>query len=250
MRHHRLVWITAAAALAVVPLSPGVADAATPVPAGAVQPADATTPTVVERISPDLDGDATRDSVTLTYLGSNQFALTGKTTKGKSSTVTFASHVDAKWAPAGQTWYGASAIDGHRGSELIVNLFTQRTAESRNNVALRVYTWRSGKLVAEKAPASSWGKTWKVNANQGGEARGYNFFTRHGHRYVDVTRLTTGTYTVPWNGHVTRSVWREVDQAVDPSGQDGQDVDADGLGTGRDRRTQAVGRSGERRCER
>lgn len=207
MRHHRLAWITAAA-LTAVPFSPVAADAATPVPTRAVAPADVATPTVVKHVSTDVDGNGTRDSVTLTYLGSNQFALTATTTKGKSSTVTFASRVDAKWAPAADTWYGASAIDGRKGSELIVNKFTKATAESRANITLGVYTWRSGKLVAAKAPASRWGKTWKVNGTLAGEARGYNFFTKSGHRYVDATRMTTGKYTKPWNGYVTRSVWR------------------------------------------
>jgi len=208
MRHHRLAWIAAASAMTVAPFSPVTTQAAAAAPARAVAPADAATPSVVKHVVTDVDGDGTRDSVTLTYLGANQFALTATTTKGKSSTVSFSSRVDAKWAPAADTWYGASAIDGRKGSELIVNRFTKSTAESRKNVSLRVYTWRSGKLVTAKAPASRWGKTWKVNATLAGEARGYNFFTKSGHRYVDATRMTTGKYTQPWNGYVTRSVWR------------------------------------------
>jgi hypothetical protein len=206
MRHHRLALFTAAA-IAVAPFSPTPAYAV-PAPARGVAPADVAAPAVVKHVSTDVDGDGTRDSVSLTYLGSSQFALTATTTKGKSSTVTFTSRVDAKWAPAADTWYGASAIDGHKGSELIANRFTKSTAESRKNVSLGVYTWRSGKLVASKAPASRWGKAWKVNATLAGEARGYNFFTKSGHRYVDATRMTTGKYTRPWNGYVTRSVWR------------------------------------------
>ena len=207
MKHHRLAWITAAA-LTVVPFSPVAAGAAAAVPTRGVAPADVAAPVVVKHVSTDVDGNGTRDSVTLTYLGSNQFALSVTTTKGKSSTVTFTSRVDAKWAPAPDTWYGASAIDGHKGSELIVNKFTKATAESRANITLGVYTWRSGKLVVAKAPSSRWGKTWKVNGTLAGEARGYNFFTSSGHRYVDATRMTTGKYTKPWNGYVTRSVWR------------------------------------------
>ncbi|MBN9105151.1 MAG: hypothetical protein J0I14_09125 [Propionibacteriaceae bacterium] len=207
MRHHRLAWITAAA-ITVVPFAPVPASAAVAVPGRAVAPAAVPAPTLAKHVDTDMDGDGTRDSVTLNYLGSNRFQLVVTTTKGKTAKATFTSRVDAKWAPPADTWYGASAIDGRKGSELIVNKFTRKTAESRFNVTLGVYTWRSGKLVAEKAPASLWGKTWKVNATQAGEARGYNFFTRSGHRYVDVTRMTTGKYTSPWNGHVTRSVWR------------------------------------------
>jgi len=164
---------------------------------------------VVKHVSTDVDGDGTRDSVTLTYLGSNQFALSVITTKGRSSSVSFTSVVNPRYAPAGDTWYGASAIDGRTGSELIVNRFTKASAEARETVTLGVYTWRSGKLVAQKAPASPWGKVWKTDNSQSSDARGYEFFTRSGHRYVDATWLKTGKYTVPWKGTITRSVWRD-----------------------------------------
>ncbi len=212
MRHHRIVGLAVVSAMTLAPFSPAITPvAAAPATGGAL--AVVTTPTVVTpalvtHVLTDLDGDGTRDSVSLTYLGGNRFSLKGVTTKGRSSTVTFTSRVDAKWAPEADTWYGASAIDGHKGSELIVNKFTKSTAADRNNIALGVYTWRSGKLVAAKAPASKWGRTWKVNGSFGSEARGYNFFTKSGHRYVDATRMTTGKYTSPWNGYVTRSVWR------------------------------------------
>ncbi len=208
MRHHRLTWITAAA-IAVVPFSPVAADAATSVPGRAVAPAAAPTPTMVKHVNTDVDGDGTRDSVALNYLGSNRFELVATTTKGKTAKVKFTSHVDAKWAPASDTWYGASAIDGKKGSELIVNKFTKSTSATRLNVRLGVYTWRSGKLVASKAPASVWGKVCTVNASSGFEVRGYRFVSKSGHRYVDVTRLATKhKLTKPWNGYVTRSVWR------------------------------------------
>jgi hypothetical protein len=206
MRHHRLALITAAA-IAVAPFTPTPAYAV-PVPTRGVAPADVTTPTVVKHVSTDVDGDGTRDSVTLISLGSNQFTLTATTTKGRSASVSFASVVD-RWAPAADTWYGASAIDGRKGSELIVNRFTTSTAESRENVTLGVYTWRSGKLVAEKAPASPWGRTWKGNSSQATNAAGYRFFTSHGHRYVDATGMFTRNHrTNPWYGTFTRSVWR------------------------------------------
>jgi hypothetical protein len=209
MRHHRLAWIAAAAALTTAPFSTVPASAAAPVSARAVAPADVATPTVAKHVVTDVDGDGTRDSVTLTYLGANQFTLTTTTTKGKSSSVSFTSVVDPTFATPASSWYGASAIDGRKGSELIVNRFTTATAESGENVTLGVYTWRSGKLVAEKAPASWWGRTWKGNANQATTGRGYRFFTSHGHRYVDATRMYTLHHrTDPWYGTFTRSVWR------------------------------------------
>lgn len=207
MRHHRLAWITATA-IAAVPFTPAPAGTAT-VRAPTAAPADATASTLVKHVVTDLDGDGTRDSVDLKYLGSNRFELSATTTKGKTAKVRFTSRVDAKWAPAADTWYGASAIDGRKGSELIVNKFSKKTAESREGVTLGVYTWRSGKLVAEKPPATPTGKVWKVNDSGAFEVRGYRFFTSHGHRYVDATRLTTRhKLTKPWNGSVTRSVWR------------------------------------------
>lgn len=209
MKQGRLAWIAAVSAMTVAPFAPVTAHAADVVPSRTVAPADVTTPSVVKHVNTDVDGDGTRDSVTLTYLGSNQFALTATTTKGKSSSVTFTSVVNAAYAPVGDTWYGASAIDGRKGSELIVNRFTKRTAADRETVTLGVYTWRSGKLVAEKAPASPWGRVWKTDDSQASDARGYEFFTKSGHRYVDATWLKTGKYTVPWKGSVTRSVWRD-----------------------------------------
>lgn len=207
MRHHRLALVTAAA-IAVAPFTPIPAYAA-PAPERGFVPADVATPSVVKHVSTDVDGDGSRDSVSLIYLGANQFTLTATTTKGKSSSVSFTSVVNPTFAPASSSWYGASAIDGRKGSELIVNRFTTATAESGENVTLGVYTWRSGKLVAEKAPASWWGRTWKGNANQATTGRGYRFFTSHGHRYVDATRMYTLNHrTDPWYGTFTRSVWR------------------------------------------
>lgn len=205
MRHHRFALVTAAA-IAVVPFTPLPA-AAVAGPARTVAPADAASSTLVKHVVTDVDGDGTRDSVDLKYLGSNRFELSATTTTGKTAKVRFTSRVDAKWAPAADTWYGASAIDGRKGSELIVNRFTKKTAESRNGVALGVYTWRSGKLVKAPAPATPKGKTWIVNATNAFESRGYNFFTKSGHRYVDAVRMTKVTWH-PWKGKITRSVWR------------------------------------------
>ena len=168
-------------------------------------PSDVVAATPVRHVVTDVDGDGSPDQVTQNYLGARQFEL-AVTTKGASATVRFTSYVDTDETPASDTWYGASAIDGHAGSELIVNLFTASSATYRENVVLGVYTWRSGRLVAEKAPAAPWGRAWVVNASGSGQARGYRFFTSNGHRYVDATRLTEGN--TRWTGTVTRSVWR------------------------------------------
>lgn len=204
MRHHRLALITAAA-IAVAPFTGAPAHAAAP--GRVVAPADVAAPTLVKQVFTDVDGDGTRDTVKLSYLGSNQFELAAITTKGKTSSVKFASVVDPDRAPAASTWYGASAMDARAGSELIVKYNSSDSILGVANTTLGVFTWRSGKLVSEKPPATPTGKVWQVNAEEFTQARGYTFFTKHGHRYVDASALSTNTIR-PWKGKIVRSVWR------------------------------------------
>jgi len=209
MRHHRLACIAAVTAVSVAPFSPLTTSTAAAAPTRAIAPADATTPAVVKHVDTDVDGDGTRDSVDLTYLGADQFTLSAVTTKGRSASVSFRSHVSPAMVPAADTFYGADAIDGRKGSELIVHLYGPNVTDSGQNLDVAVYTWRSGTLVAESAPAARTGTGWQVGTSEGTEAAsGYWFFTSHGHRYVDTSRLvmTEG----PWRyaGSVTRSVWR------------------------------------------
>ena len=150
MTHGRLPLLTAAA-IVVTTLAPASAQAA--VPARTLKPADTATPSVVRTVYTDVNGDGKRDTVTLTYLGSNAFALTVKTTTGKTSTVRFTSHVSAD-VPASASWYGASAIDGRSGSELIVARYPASRTTTSDDAPISVYTWRSGKLAAAKVPAS------------------------------------------------------------------------------------------------
>jgi len=206
MRHHRLSWIIAAA-IAVASFIP-VPAAAADTSARAAAPADATTPAVVKHVTTDVDGDGTRDSVTLTYLGADQFTLGVTTTRGRTSTVSFGSAFEAIYPyTPNVAWYGASAIDGRKGSELIVRVPTTKSTVPGGPLA--VYTWRSGTLVKETAPPSPWGRAWNVDTGNDLRAAGYRFFTSHGHRYVDATRMTsTGKGSAPWKGIITRSVWR------------------------------------------
>lgn len=205
MRHHRLAWVAAVSAMTALQFAPVTAQAA--VPARALTPSDAVAPTVVKHVSTDVDGDGTRDSISLTYLGANQFTLTATTTKGTSASVTFTSVVDPDHGTAGSAWYGASAMDGRKGSELIVKRNTPDSILSGGPTALSVYTWRSGRLVAEAAPATPKGKVWVVN-DDGSPARGYRFFSSHGHRYVDASWLKAVSNRTGWKGSVVRSVWR------------------------------------------
>ena len=202
---HLAAWV-AATTLVSIPFSAIASTTAHAAPL----PADLTTPSVVKHVNTDVDGDGTRDSVDLTYLGADQFTLSATTTKGASSSVSFTSHVDPEMVPAAGTWYGADAIDGHKGSELIVHLYGPNVTDSGQNRDVAVYTWRSGALYAEQAPAAPPSSGWEVGVTEGSEAAsGYWFFTRHGHRYADASRLTM-TNATPWRyeGTVTRSVWR------------------------------------------
>jgi hypothetical protein len=210
MRHHRLACIAAVATtISVAPFSPLTANAAAAAPAGAIAPAEVTTPVVVRHVNTDVDGDGTRDSVDLTYLGADQFTLSAVTTKGRSASVSFRSHVNPGMVPAADTFYGADAIDGRNGSELIVHLYGPNVTDSGQNLDVAVYTWRSGALVAEPAPAARTGTGWEVGLAEGAEAAsGYRFFTSHGHRYVDTSRLVMAEGPWRYEGSVTRSVWR------------------------------------------
>lgn len=210
MRHHRLACIAAVATtISVAPLSPLSATTAAAAPTRAIAPAEVTTPVVVKHVNTDVDGDGTRDSVDLTYLGADQFTLSAVTTKGKSASVSFRSHVNSEMVPAADTFYGADAIDGRKGSELIVRLYGPNVTDSGQNLDVAVYTWRSGALVAEPAPAARTGTGWQVGTSEGSEAAsGYWFFTSHGHRYVDTSRLVMTEGPWRYEGSVTRSVWR------------------------------------------
>jgi hypothetical protein len=209
MKRHRVAWITAAA-VAVAPLTATPASAAC-LPARALAPADVTAPTVIKHVNTDMDGDGSRDSVTLTYLGlerylgTDQFELSVTTTKGRTAKAVFSSNANAAINQVNGVWQGADAIDGHKGSELLVSLHNSLLGDDER-FTLGVYTWRSGKLVAEKAPAAP-GTAWQVGLGDE-SAAGYRFFTSHGHRYADASRLKQLYNPTRWKGTVTRSVWQ------------------------------------------
>ena len=77
----RLVAVAALAATAFTSTPSAHASA----PTRAVAPADVATPAVVKHVDTDMDGNGTRDSVDLTYLGSDTFELAVTTTMGKTS---------------------------------------------------------------------------------------------------------------------------------------------------------------------
>lgn len=181
----------------------GASAGAPSLPASAAVPS-AEQSTLVKRVLTDVDGDGTRDTVKLKYLGSEQFELTVTTTKGKTSAVTFTRELESLPDSERDAWYGASEMDGRKGSELAVRVGSNDSTDT----TIGVYTWRSGKLVAEAAPATPKGARWVINEDRFTRAYGYTFFTKSGRRYVDASSLTTTT-TTPWRGKVTRSVWRK-----------------------------------------
>lgn len=183
------------------------------VTATAVQPAQAVpSPLLVKTLLTDMDGDRTYDTVQLFDLGSDNFRLTVTTTKGVTSSVEYVSQFDPTrpwdW-PATKALYGAAPIDGARGSELIVPLYVLDGADyPSESVDLLVFTWRSGKLVTEKAPAAPKLKTWHFGEGYS-PTQGYRFFDSHGRRYVDVSDLKVKQNPTRWDGKITRSLWKK-----------------------------------------
>jgi hypothetical protein len=208
MKRH-LSLLLAAACAGTIPFGVAPACAATlahsAVPEITAVPTADPLQTIARQVFTDLDGDGTLDTVTLFYQGAGRFSLTGVTTKKVLASVSFSSSVE-KASDLPRVLYGASAIDGVKGSELIVTSTTLATGGGSTTRQL-VYTWRKGKLVAEAPPASGWGKSWQLSQRDN-ETRGYRFFDSHHHRYVDASWLKEYSNPPRWKGTITRSVWR------------------------------------------
>jgi len=165
------------------------------------------TPTVVKTLLTDVTGDGRNDKVELIALGSNRYRLTVTPAKSsKTSSVQFTSELSDR-LDAADVLYGAAAIDGAKGMELIVNLWADSPNSASDNRSLSVYTWRSGALVSAKAPKATWKSGWFFGYSQT-RTQGYRFFDSHGRRYVDVSDLSFKASN-RWVGKITRSVWRK-----------------------------------------
>ncbi|WP_098461659.1 hypothetical protein [Propionicimonas paludicola] len=157
----------------------------------------------------DVTGDGRYDKVDLSSAGTDRYRLTVTAAgSGRTSSVEFASAVPASM-DADAALYGAANLDGVPGVEVIVQRWTRSATETSDAVDLIVYTWRGGKLVAEKAPKGGRVAGWHFGALWG-NGQGYRFFDKGGHRYVEVSTLkqqNSGKFL--WVGTITRSVWRK-----------------------------------------
>jgi hypothetical protein len=192
--------------VAVVACSGPAAPQGTATPLAPVSSTPAATPTTsaaVKTLRTDVDGDGSYDSVELFSLGSDRWRLAVTTTKGATSAVEFTSMVPEFTEYAHHPLHGAVTLDGRKGSELVVHLW-----DARESAALAVYTWRSGALVAERAPASPGLKGWYFG-DLPTKYQGARFFDSHGRRYVDVAALAEKSPAQRWVGKITRSVWKK-----------------------------------------
>lgn len=165
-------------------------------------------PTLVKTLLTDVTGDGRNDKVELFALGSDKFRLTVTAAKsGIISSVTFPA-VIGEWKQPADALYGAAAIDGAKGMELIAQRWTDSSAGGYALIGLSVYTWRDGKLVAEKAPKGGQTTQWGFGKRMNGTAQGYRFFDKGGRRYVEVSNVSYKPGGHPWRGTITRSVWR------------------------------------------
>lgn len=165
-------------------------------------------PTLVKTLLTDVTGDGRNDKVELFALGSDKFRLTVTAAKsGIISSVTFPA-VIGEWKQPADALYGAAAIDGAKGMELIAQRWTDSSAGGYALIGLSVYTWRDGKLVAEKAPKGGQTTQWGFGKRMNGTAQGYRFFDKGGRRYVEVSNVGYKPGGHPWRGTITRSVWR------------------------------------------
>ena len=147
----------------------------------------------------DVDGDGHADEVTVEQNGPNTFVVNVVTYAGGADVAQFTSTIDDDWGI--EPWYGAAKLDGVKGYELLL------LTSGGDGAMFRVLTWRSGALVAERAPKTLMKGSYNWYLADLGFARfGYRFASGHGHRYVrDFELYASGKY---FKGTVVKSVWK------------------------------------------
>jgi hypothetical protein len=157
-------------------------------------------PAVATRsVSVDVDGDGAADAVTIEQSAPHTFAVNVVTAAGRSAVLSVTSRIADDWGI--EPWYGAAQLDGAKGYELLL------LTSGGDGLMFRVLTWRSGSLVAERAPRSliKGSYDWYL-ADLGWARFGYRFSTEHHKRYVrDVELYTSGRY---FKGTIVTSVWK------------------------------------------
>ncbi|HML50608.1 MAG TPA: hypothetical protein PKD84_04235 [Propionicimonas sp.] len=164
---------------------------------GVIQP---TATTLVKTVKVDVDGDKRPDRVRIYRLGATSWRVAVTTARKKSASIKLTS--DPNFFV--DSWNGAAKLDGAPGYELMVNLHVS------DGGWFDVLTWRSNRLVKEKAPASapnSTGNGWYV-LGMGDSGEGFHLFSSKGRRYVDRGSWYCQDFEAPCTASVTRSVWR------------------------------------------
>lgn len=129
----------------------------------------------------DVDGDGRADRTTIartTAHGDPAWRLTTRTARGRSSSVV----VETPWLFGEPAWYGAAALDGAPGAELVV-----RSGFGAHTAMFRMFSWRGGRLVAQADPSTG-DAEWSTDGALS-VSKGYRFTTRRG-----VTTLTASIY--------------------------------------------------------
>lgn len=207
--HTRVRWVaacTCALVVAAVPMTATSAGAA-PAPAGTPSATAAAKSRLVAAV--DIDGDGRKDRVGLRRISvgdPSRYSLTVRTARGVSSTVKFSS--DWSWVDDPGPAIGVGIIDGVRGAELAVPLWTS----GGDSLPHSVLTWRRGRLVNLRAPLPAPGSpitgdsgSWGVLAVEWG-VYGYSFGHSKGVRTATVASLTREDSGL-WKGRTARSVW-------------------------------------------
>lgn len=127
----------------------------------------------------DVDGDRKVDTVSITPgRGSSTHVVRVVTARKTAAQTT----LKTPWLMGQKAWFGAAAVDGAPGAELVV-----RTGFGAHTSLFNVLSWRSGKLVAQKDPSTrstQWSTDGAASISQG-----YRTWTKGG-----ATMLTTSTY--------------------------------------------------------
>lgn len=186
--------LSAGAALLVVVAGAAVAPAASAAPT-------ALPPAATARA--DIDGDGRVDRVTLALVArkdwQNFYRLTVTPAKGRAASTGFSLENDAADLTPRQLLRGTGAIDGVKGSEVVV--LQAGGGESAWDVT---YTWRAGKLAVLHAPGGVGG--WNTGTPDMKEVHGQSVGAVKGARTVtihDLHSLRGG-----WAGTSTTYTWR------------------------------------------
>lgn len=204
LAHTALVLSGALAAGGAFAAAPSASAAPAGVPTASPVACSSSACTVVARV--DVDGDGRADTVSVTPTrahGSVAQTLRVVTARKQVAQVAYAT----PYLHSSPTWFGAARIDGVTGNELVV-----RTGWGAHSQWFAVYSWRGGKLVAQRDPSS--GSTEWVTDGAWMTTKGYTVQVAGGQRTLtareylrsegDSHRFDGTAVTFTWRG----GAWR------------------------------------------